>query len=411
MSGAAAAPGSAVIDALAGQPAGELLLALAERREDLALVGGAVRDLLSGRRPRELDVVVAGDSAGLAAELARQLPQGEATVHERFGTAAVTSARGTVDIAERRAETYFRPGALPDVRPGDTAEDLARRDFTVNAMAVPLGGARRGQLDAVPYALEDLEHGRLRVLHDGSFRDDPTRLLRLARYAARLGYDIEPHTSRLAREAIDGGALATVSGGRLATELCLASGEERPLAAFAALAELGVPAGLGLPARYDSELAERAAQLAPVQARRLIPAAVMLRGGERAGAAGLLDGFELHAETRDRLLSAAFEADELAAAMQAAGRPSALHALLSARPIETVALAGAIGPGGARQPARDWIERLRHVQLEIDGADLLRAGVPQGPEIGRRLRRALDAKLDGELDGAGREAELRVALA
>jgi tRNA nucleotidyltransferase (CCA-adding enzyme) len=111
------------------------------------------------------------------------------------------------------------------------------------------------------------------------------------------------------------------------------------------------------------------------------------------------------------VLSAAFDADELAGAMERAERPSQLRRLLAAKPVETVALAGAGGAPRARQRAQEWIEELRHVQLEIDGGDLLRAGVPEGPEVGLRLRRALDAKLDGELDGGGPEAELRAALA
>jgi tRNA nucleotidyltransferase (CCA-adding enzyme) len=407
------APGAAVIEALAGQPAGTELLALAGERDDLALVGGAVRDLLSGRRPRELDVTVEDGAADLAALLAARLPDGRETVHSRFGTAAVSSAAGAIDIAQRRAESYPHPGALPEVRPGSVAEDLERRDFTVNAMAVPLGGPRRGQLDAVEHALDDLRARRLRVMHERSFLDDPTRLLRLARYAARLGYSVEDRTAALARAALRAGALDTVSGARVGAEIQLAAAEDDPLAAFAALAELGVLGALGLPPRYDRRLAARALELLPLEGLRLIPLAVAFRTpaeGARATTARRLDDFGFHADTRERLLSAAFDADELAAALPRAARPSQLYGLLAAVPVETVAVAGAI-TRAARENARRWIEQLRGVRLEIDGADLLRAGVPQGPEIGARLRRALDAKLDGELDGRGAEAELRVALA
>ena len=408
------ARGSAVLEALAQQPAGPELLALSRERGDLALVGGAVRDLLTGRSPRELDVTVDHGSAELAAQLSARLPQGSETVHARFGTASVTSAGGCIDIAERRAESYPQPGALPQVRPGSPAEDLARRDFTVNAMSVPLGGPRRGLLEGVEHATEDLASGRLRVLHDRSFLDDPTRLLRLARYASRLGYAIEPHTAELAQAALAAAALDTVSGARTGAEIRLATAEDRPLAALSALGELGVLGALGLAPRYDAALAERALRLLPLEGLAVIPLAVVLRSPDppaRRAAARMLDEFEYHADTRERALSAAFDADGLAAALEQASRPSSLYALLSGQPLETVALAGALGSRAVHERVREWLERLRHVQLEIDGADLLRAGVPQGPELGRRLRRALEAKLDGELDGGGPDAELRAALA
>ncbi len=108
----------------------------------------------------------------------------DANEHERFGTALVEWDGGRIDVATRRAESYPAPGALPEVRAGTEQEDLERRDFTVNAIAVRLGGERRGEVRAVPDALGDLEHGRLRVLHEQSFTDDPTRLLRMARYAS-----------------------------------------------------------------------------------------------------------------------------------------------------------------------------------------------------------------------------------
>ncbi len=210
-----------MLRALAAQPGGPALLSLARDRDDLELVGGAVRDLLLGRSPRELDVVVAGDAAALARELASLLGA-RTTAHERFGTAAVEWEQGRIDVAERRVESYPAPGALPQVRPGSAEEDLARRDFTVNAIAVELGGAREGQLHGAAHALEDLHAGLLRVLHERSFNDDPTRLLRLARYRARLGFDVEAHTAELAAQALAAGALATVSRARIGAELRLA---------------------------------------------------------------------------------------------------------------------------------------------------------------------------------------------
>src|SRR5581483_2486520 len=141
--------------------------------------------------------------------------------YDRFGTATLEIDGHRYDFARARRERYPRPGALPEVEPASIAEDLRRRDFTVNATALALGGDDAGTLLSVDNALEDLSDQQLRVLHDASFTDDPTRLLRMARYAARLSWAIEPHTLNLARAAIATGALDTVSGARLGAELRL----------------------------------------------------------------------------------------------------------------------------------------------------------------------------------------------
>ncbi len=295
------------------------------------------------------------------------------------------------------------------MRPGTLAEDLARRDFTVNALAVSLGGSEQGRLHGVANARQDLAAGRLRVLHELSFRDDPTRLLRLARYQARLGFGVEAETARLAAEAVADGALRTVSGARVGAELSLAAAEgSKP---FVALARLDVLAALGLPSPYDEALLENALALLPDDGSRTVLAlAVSLRGlqGERASAARQIDAWGIPAGVRDPALAGAFDADALAARIAGAERPSRLRALLAERPLEEIALAGAIAPD-ARANAERWLRELRHVRLQITGEDLLAAGVPQGPEIGRRLARALTRRLDGAL-AEGPEPELDAAL-
>jgi tRNA nucleotidyltransferase (CCA-adding enzyme) len=411
--------GKAVLDALRASPGGAELLALGADREDLALVGGAVRDLLLGRPPRELDVVVSGDGASFAHELAESLARGGGdspltTLHERFGTAVLEWSDGCVDIATRRAESYPLGGALPEVRAGSAKEDLARRDFTVNAIAVPLGGEWSGGLLHVEHALEDLAAGRLRVLHDQSFVDDPTRLLRLARYKARLGFEVEDTTAALARATIATRVLDTVSGARIGAELRLALAEGDAVASLAALSELGVLGGLHPRLRFEEPVARATLELLPENGRKdlallaslLLPLA--LRAGEdrKAEIAALLDRWDFPAGDRDRVVAAAAAVPRLIEELPAAERPSVLRAAARGVPLEGVALAGALG---CEEPARRWLEHTRHVDLEITGDDLVAAGIPEGPEIGWRLEEVLKLRLDGELLG-GREAELVAAL-
>ncbi len=422
--------GEALLERVREQPGGRELIDLADGRDDVELVGGAVRDLLLGSTPRELDVVVAQDAPSFADELASRLgialtedPEARSGInrHERFGTALVWWQDGRIDIARRRAESYPAPGALPEVRAGTIAEDLMRRDFTANAIAVFVGGARMGELQSVPQAFEDLERARLRVLHERSFLDDPTRLLRLARYLARLDFEPEGHTSELASAALAGDALATVSGARVGAELRLLLNEPNPLAALTRLSELGVLRALDHGLALEERVARRALLVLPEDGRAdlLLLASVLLAMTARASEdperamLALLDHLEFTAGDRDRTVRAALIASPLSDRLEVVQTPSELAGAVHGAPLEAVALASALAevqrrPRAAAAGAR-WLSELRRVRLQITGDDLLDAGIPAGPEIGRRLELALRRKLDGELAG-DRAAELGAAL-
>jgi tRNA nucleotidyltransferase (CCA-adding enzyme) len=349
------------------------LTAIRDAADDAVyVVGGAVRDLLLGRGRADLDLVVEGDAAMLAARLGA-----EAVEHERFATAKVVLDGHELDIASARSETYPHPGSLPRVVPAASIEDdLGRRDFSVNAMAVSLGGEPR--LVDPHGGRADLEAGLLRVLHSQSFVDDPTRAIRAARYVARLGFELEPETEALLRAS----DLETVSADRRRAELLRLAAEATAPRGFALLCEWGLlaPHGDGneLVAR-TAEIADsplwRAQLAAGDRARAVLAAALGPAGGERDLAAGRPE------------------------------RPSqAVELARGHDPVELV-LARALGAEWLDEYAADW----RSVSLEIDGADLIAAGVPQGPALGRGLAAALRAKLDGEVEG--RERELAVALA
>ncbi|HEU4975411.1 MAG TPA: hypothetical protein VFT50_10015 [Baekduia sp.] len=374
------------LEALRAQPCGERALAALAGRDDAWLVGGVVRDALLGRAVRgwDVDIVVEGDPEPVARALGRVVE-----AHDRFGTFAVVAEdECRYDVVRARRESYAHPGALPAVEPSTLDDDLARRDFTINALAL----SAEGRLRAVPGAEDDLAARRLRVLHPASFRDDPTRLWRLVRYAVRLGFTPEPETDRLAVEAVAAGALQTVSGDRLGAELRLALREPRPLSALHAAQNLGLVAGL----RLDPRLVSDALALLPPgegEPELLILGALIDDPGW---------GAELGFTAAERHV---LERCARAAPLQP-GRPSSVAARLRGEPVEAVAVAGARGDAAT---ARRWLADWRHVALQIDGRDLLAAGVPQGPEIGRRLAALLARRLDGELP-ADRDAQLRAAV-
>jgi tRNA nucleotidyltransferase (CCA-adding enzyme) len=394
----------ALLEKARSLPAGWLLVERLRDHPGVHLVGGAVRDLLLDIRPSELDLVVEGDADAVVRRLG-----GQVTRHERFGTWAITVDGFCYDIAESRTETYAHPGALPEVARAPLTDDLLRRDFTVNAMAIALGGPRAGELSAAPNALEDLGQRRLRVLHDRSFIDDPTRLLRLVRYRTRLGFALAGRTAELASAAVDQHALSTVSGSRVGAELRLLAREPLPVAALAGLSELNLASAIhpdfGL-AADDRALGQRALDLLPPDGRRDRLALAVATGRIPARELrDLLDRLAFEAADREAITAAATGARALARRLADAASPSQVGLAASGQPLEAIALAGALGP---EEAARAWLEHLRHVALEVAGADLLEAGVPQGPAIGRGLRAALAAKLDGRASGP--EAELAVAL-
>ena len=358
------------------------------------VVGGAVRDTLLGRDPRDLDLVVEGD----AAEAARRLGE-DPLVHERFGTA---TASGEVNLAASRRERYAHPGALPEVELGaPIAEDLARRDFSVNAIAVRIAD---GALEAHPGALEDLAAGRLRALHERSFIDDPTRLLRLIRYAARLRFQIEEATREGAFAAVEGGAVSTVSASRLGAELRLLLGEPMP-GAICGLEAFRLGPQLLAGFTVDPDLVERAQRLTPHDGRAdLVALAACCVDASAPALAERLDAFEFPARERDTVVAAATRARALAPVLGGLEAPSAIWALLRREGPETVALAGALG---APEPARRWLEQLRHAKLAITGDELVAAGL-EGPAVGAALDAATAALLDGE--APERDAQLAAAL-
>jgi tRNA nucleotidyltransferase (CCA-adding enzyme) len=355
----------------------ELAAVAAAAPDPVYLVGGAVRDLILGRGRADIDLVVEGDPAALAAALGAEV----LTSHSRFGTLKMDWSGEEADLAAARRERYEWPGALPIVDLGAPIRtDLARRDFTVNAMAIPLADPEE-LLD--PYDGQvDLRAGLLRVIHDRSFVDDPTRAIRAARYATRFGFAVEPHT----RELLHATDLATVTPERRAEELRRLAAEERGVRGLELLAGWGlVEPGPGGESFALARHVDRLLITPPWAGEVDRPDAIL-------AAAGVLGDASADAMAR---------AAELAAAQPS--RPSEGAAL--ARGVDPLVLVLARAQGATWLD--DWLA-WREVTLKISGSDLITAGL-SGPAVGAGLDAALAAKLDGE--APTRADELRIALA
>jgi tRNA nucleotidyltransferase (CCA-adding enzyme) len=330
------------------------------------LVGGAIRDGLADFEVDDIDLVVEGDPVPLATSL-----DPDARINERFGTVNLLVEGEPVDIATARTETYPRPGALPEVKAGSLEDDLVRRDFTINAMAIGIG--RDSELIDPLGGIADLKSGVLRVLHDKSFVDDPTRALRAARYAARFGFDLEPKTAELMMTV----NTSSVSHDRLENELRLIAEEDNALEALRL-------ARLWSLVEFEEErldLAEAATQLIEVDPWR-------------------------EDTTREAVILEAVFGD-LQRATELTIEPAtpwdAVRLARGRTPLELV-LGRALGGRWLDRWQLEW----RWIELEITGADLLAAGVPEGPQLGEGLDAALEAKLNYGVSGA--EEEMAIAL-
>jgi len=380
-----------------------------QRGAALYIVGGAVRDMILQRAPDDLDLVVEGDAIGLAKALAAEL-DGTVRSHAAFGTATLILKRDaetslTLDFVMARTEFYERPSALPDVEAASLRHDLHRRDFTINTLAICLNPARYGWLYDFYGGRRDIARGLIRVLHNLSFIDDPTRMLRAARLAARSGFTIEPRTRALIGDALEQGVLGRATPQRIMHELRLILVEEHPEPALALLDDLGVLRAMHPALRWTDTIAEwfavaRQAAFPDTALPDLYLALLLypLTGDERAMFATayrlpasetrLLADITLVRERLETLLAEA-EHPEQRIADSAIDR--ALHG------IGTAALRAAqiAEPHTAAQAIQHYIDHLRGVRLAVDGKFLESLGLRPGPRFGELLAGLRAAYLDG----------------
>ena len=376
------------------------------------LVGGPVRDLLLGGPAQDLDFAVVGDAPALARQLAIEL-EGRAVVHSRFGTATLTAGSARVDLVTARREVYPRPGGLPQVFPGTIYDDLARRDFAVNAMAWPLTGKEPGLL-APHGGAADLNRRLIRILHPASFSDDPTRLLRAARYEQRLGFCLERDTESRLRAAIDQGCLHTVSGDRLRHELARIFAESKPGPPLLRAAELGILSAIH-PAWGNAAGLRQWAESGPAivletglsnPAERLTWLAALAYPLSEGEGAGLISRLNMPkswaAVVRDTL---ALREQEKALAARALPASRLCQMLAGRSPAAVAAVVGLTESAAAGRALRRYLTELRQIVPALRGEDLLAMGVPPGPPVGAVLAQLRAARQDGQVTDAADEKQ------
>ena len=378
---------------------------------NVGIVGGYVRDVLMGNEPRDLDVVVEGLTPKFVRDLAERLG-GTVEKESEFGTYTIGVPGGEdVDVAIARTETYKRPAALPTVTPGTFAEDMARRDFSVNAMAFRIGVDGSLSLYDPVGGMADLEGRTIRVLHEESFADDPTRIIRAVRYAVRLDFSIEPHTGALMNEAI-GSYLPMLSRARVGAELRRTWECEQAAEVFHELVGFGVFEALD-PALQISPLACAAARRLPDSdhSRDEVFAAVLgLMVVDETASRRVADRLGMGKAEAEVLMDTAAQRPRRETLMDPGVRPSVKRRMLGSAC--RLAVEAWEAWNGYPSGLTEYLGSLDETEApELNGHDLQALGVLRGPLIGKILRRLSDARLDGEVrTRAGEEALVATAL-
>ena len=377
----------------------------ADEGTPLYLVGGAVRDLLLGRPTEDLDLVVEGDAETLAAVIAKRM-SGDVVARSRFATVKLKVCGSTLDMSTARNEWYARPGALPQIAHGTMREDLARRDFSINAMAFPLHLGRGSDLLDPHGGLDDLRRGLVRTLHDGSFTDDATRIMRAVRYEQRLGLTLEERTESLLRRDLP--MLDTISGDRLRRELQLWFEEEPRLDILARADTLGVLAAIH-PSLAGAGVAAKGAAAggAGHTSDANVCLALLVLSLSRADVEAIVERLRMPPGWAAVVRNTIELRERLSGLAEAAESPSRLYEYLSPFDDAAVRVWSITAPDArTREALALYLDRLRHVRPALNGRDLMALGVPQGPAVGAMLARLRSAKLEGAAEGRAQETEL-----
>ena len=387
------------------------------RQLPLYLVGGFVRDLMLDIPATDFDLVVEGDAIALAKALAAQYG-GQVTAHIRFGTAQWSypdSDSHALDFISTRSETYKHPGALPTVTAGLLRNDLARRDFTINTLALRLDGDHWGDLHDEMGGLNDLRGGLVRVLYPSSFLDDPTRLFRAIRYEQRYGFQIVPETLMLIPPACP--LIGSLSAERIRHELDLILDEEKAVAMLKRLADLDLLLPVHPALAWNDQKKERFINgwrtardgnirfIPPSAGRNFLNWHFWLLDLPLNGIERLEQRLHFHAKLQGSLMAASTLFTDLPSLTKI--KPSECVARLEGLPLSAVyAVCLSVPDGEARQNLINYLENWRHVKPKTNGHHLQKRGLPPGPRYQKVLSRLRLAWLDGEVETEGEEMKL-----
>ena len=360
------------------------------------LVGGAVRDALLGLPVADIDITVVGMTSGLPRGVARAL-NGRVVAHSQFNTFAINAAGRHIDLAMARHESYTQPGALPTVVPGTIQQDLARRDLTINAMAVSISTGSFGDLLDPFQGQADLEAGKVRVLHDDSFRDDATRILRAARYAVRLEFALAAHTEQILKGDVS--YLDTISSTRLRDEFMRVLREARAVSTIEMLHTLGALPSVHPALTLTGEMlaALRRAEQTTHADKHLIYLSLLSLSLSQSERQSLISRLALPSDQAVAINDTRTVADRIPELEQGLSRSEIYRHLDGYNEAAILACALINNDSVASRSLTLFLDELRHIRTILNGTDIVALGVPQGPRVGVLLHELLVARIDNKV--------------
>ena len=379
-----------------------------EKSQPVYVVGGFVRDLLIGRENLDIDIVVEGDAVDVAYQLA-EVWESKVQVHYQFKTATITRLDGLkLDFVSARNETYPSPGALPSVEYGTIIEDLRRRDFSINALAMRLQPDTFGELVDCTDGLQDLRAGRIRVLHAQSFIDDPTRIFRAIRYEARYNFQIDESDRQRILDTIDQGVLDLISGQRIRNEIDHILLEEVAPQMIKRMDEFDLfgtihPTWkispnfdvLWTTAGQAIKWASTSLPNDPINTRAIFWMTLLT-------AVDSVETISSRLELENELctkLSAVTQLEHDLKTLSVSSKPSEVYQRLSPYPLEPIVfvLAQPNQPAWRVEKMSNYLTHLRSVQPLVTGDDLIQQGLKPSRAFSDLLWKAFAAQLDGKV--------------
>ena len=377
---------------------------------NIYVVGGFVRDLLMRNENFDIDIVVEGSASKFAKKFA-DLKKAKVSIHKKFDTAQVILDDETrLDFATARTEYYNFPAAAPEIESSSIKNDLYRRDFTINAMAVKLNRSEFGLLLDFFGGRRDIKDRKIRVLHNLSFVDDPTRGLRAIRFAVRFDFDIGPHTKKLLRHAVSTGLFDKIVGKRLFSELKYILSEDKYLEALEIMKEYDilkfVHEDLNLtPRKYEMfENLERIYSWYTFQMGKKLDIhvsrfQVLFSDFKHTGLKELSKKFEFTKQDTKRYIVNGLKALNVSVRIKRKGKvkPSEIYRMFAPFEEESIIFIGAILGSDYEDIIKNYFNIYKNVKLNISGNDLIELGFKPSEKFNKVLTKLLDKKIDGEI--------------
>ena len=384
----------------------KIIAITSEKKIKCYLVGGAVRDIILGKTPKDLDFVVDKKAENISSEIALEL-NGEVLSNSEFGTSKLSVKKSIYDIANARSETYAHPGALPKVTRNSIDKDLWRRDFSINSVAIQLTQDEDWQILDPTDGLTDISHGTIRVLHNKSFVDDPTRIFRAVKYSIRFGFSIDEKTEKLIGNCIKSNYINKISGNRILSEVSQILEENNFKTNIQLLSSLGILSSIHPKLKIGDALLDKLTKLnndTKEDKSKLLTLFFSDINPENID--GICQRLDVNPKTVKILHGIQTIKQNTKSLSKTKIINSELMMLLDKLDIESISSIQLISKNESlRKNLSNFLDKLRFIKPKIAAKEIISLGITPGPQIGNLLADIRFAVADGILKTATEEKQ------